>query len=200
MHWRNSNFQILSFIVGKCQTPDEAYRVLCELQEERQTALNSAKVSLVRLQAKQAKSRTLSPLRKLLPWLRLADQADVLELELSAPQSQSCIDQAERELAFIERLIDRVQPLREYAHLPDHEAFQACQQKEWLETLKTRGENMLASQGSIPWDHMETMRSHPEFEKVLLPHLKETLRLVNKGQLALAPATIGARLLAAVQE
>lgn len=43
MHWRNSNFQITYFIAGACHTPDEAYRKLRLLQEERKLALEQTK-------------------------------------------------------------------------------------------------------------------------------------------------------------
>lgn len=188
MHWRNSNFQILSFLVGKCRTPDEAYRVLLELREERDGALISAKVSLIKLLAKEAKTK--APWRKIIPWLRLEDEAEMLSVKLNAPVTQQCIDQAEREVAFIDRLIERIKPYREYGHLPDHEAFQACQQKEWLEVLKSRAESMLASQGQISWDHLETMRVHPDFQTVLLPHINKVSDDIKNNNFHLtAPAT-----------
>ncbi len=42
MFWRNSSFQVAYFIVGKCHTIDEAYRVALELRHERDTSIKQA--------------------------------------------------------------------------------------------------------------------------------------------------------------
>ncbi|MGF3990643.1 hypothetical protein ACQX7T_15570, partial [Staphylococcus aureus] len=43
--------------------------------------------------------------------------------------------------------------------------------------LMRRAENYLLSQGSIPHDHFETMRLHPEFSTVILPHVNRVHQL-----------------------
>lgn len=42
MYWRNSDFQIVYFILGKCHTIDEMYRVALELEHDRRTAIEGA--------------------------------------------------------------------------------------------------------------------------------------------------------------
>lgn len=57
MHWRNSNFQIMAFIVSKCHTPDEAYRQLQQLREDRDVAIRNATASEKRAEAKTLRAR-----------------------------------------------------------------------------------------------------------------------------------------------
>ncbi len=91
------------------------------------------------------------------------------------------IEVAQEEAVFIRKLIAKIQPLRLYAHLPDREAHQAAQRDEWREELKRRAENMLLSQGCIPWDHMETMRCHPDWHTEIYPHLQRIeLAIANR--------------------
>lgn len=180
MHWRNSRFQVVHFLVGKCHTPDEAYRVLKELREERDMALKSVKAADLRAQAKLMRARnTIS--RSMDEIAVLEARADVAELEATKENSQACIDEAQRELTFIDEMIERIQPHRVYKDLPDHEAFQLCQQEEWKQELLWRAENYICT-GGIPADHFATMRMHPEFEKVIAPRLQELVLAVQKGK------------------
>lgn len=174
MHWRNSSFQVAYFLVGKCHTADEAYRVLHELREERQMALDNAKASSLRTQARQMRAqRIIDDAEDVVAVLEA--QADLLEIDAFAKNSQDCIDEAQRELSFIDVMLERINPHRKFKHLPDHEAHQACQQEEWKYELAWRAENFLASGGHIPSDHLATMRMHPEFEQVIYPHIERVM-------------------------
>jgi hypothetical protein len=140
MHWNNSNFQLTYFIAGMCHTPDEAYRVLkCQL-EDRQVAWALAH---------KAKADRTEPVLKIL-----------------ADQEEACIRACEAEIAHIESLIAKVQPLRKFAHLSDHEAAQACQREEWRLKLRAKAENFLMAQGSIPPEELAAMRAHPDFSDI----------------------------------
>lgn len=170
MHWRNSNFQIAYFLAGKCHTPDGAYQMLMGLKEEREMALASAELNgIAPLLAKVGNIKNVSD-----STLR----ANFNALERNA---LACYYQAHREREFIDDLITRIQPLRKYAHLPDHEAFQACQMEEWKLELIRRAENFLASQGFIPADHLETMRLHPLWEREILPEVQRLTVLARDG-------------------
>ena len=194
MHWRNSNVQILYIIVGKTHTPDEAYRVLLELREERITALNSARASSLRDEAKRLlairrikHSGSTTPATGLfasdtdLHAQLLNAEADIAELDSFKAQGQACIDQAAREVEFIGHLIARLEPHRQYRHLELHAAHQACQLEEWRWELVWRAENYIASTGNIPPDHLATMRMHPEWMTFIGPRVDNMMQARASG-------------------
>lgn len=169
MNWRNSNFQILYFIVGSCHTFDEAYRMLRQLQEEREQALGASKVSEIK-----EKIKILNAKRKLESGdetLRLEGEAELLEIEVSKKVVERCIKAAEQELDFINKLIDIIQPYRKYKDYPDEEAHQLCQREEWKLRLIERARAMIASSGTIPYDHLITMMNHPDFNAEIYPEI-----------------------------
>lgn len=183
MHWRNSSFQVAYFLVGKCHTPDEAYRVLKELREERQLALNNVKVEDLRTRAKMAAAfkaiNTASDDSSI-----LMAHADLAEVEAFKSNGQACIDEAQREVEFIDKMLVRLQPHRKYANLPDHEAYQLCQQEEWKYELIFRAENYLMGSGTIPPEQLATMRMHPEWPTEIGPYVKEAVKAIrNQGEI-----------------
>lgn len=156
MNWQNSDFQIAFFIVGKCATVDEAYRVLCSQIESREVAVEAAHA--VGIEERMAKAeRTF---------------ANGVEIR--------CFRAALHELEFMYELKRRLEPHRKYAHLPDEEAHQLAQSEEWLYTLVRRAENMLMAQGMIPWDHFEAMRLHPAYSTVIEPRINQLI-LAGRG-------------------
>lgn len=181
MHWRNSKFQIVAFLGGACHTPDEAYRKLKELREERHVAIEASKAEILRTAAKLIKANRL--LSSDDPAERLEAQADIVEHEAFEEQSKACFDEAVRERDFIDELIKRVEPHRKYKDLPDHEAHQLAQSEEWFYELKFRAENFLATQGVIPHDQFATMRMHPLFEEKLYPYILELNQAIKSGQM-----------------
>lgn len=184
MHWQNSAFQVTYFLAGKCHTPDGAYRMLKELREERALALDVAVAANLRGAAKIAKAKhTLCNVAS--EWERLEAKADLAEIEAFRDQGQACVDEAEREVEFIDALIDYIQPFRKYAHLPDHEAFQACQREEWALELVRRAENYLITGQGIPADHFETMRLHPDFKSFIAPRIEGLYQKLQAGELNL---------------
>jgi hypothetical protein len=164
MYWTNSDFQIEYFLAGKCQTPDEAYRLLWIQREDREQALAVAQAGTKRLLAK--KLRAEQELGSSDPLTVLEAEATILEIEAFAPSSQRATEGAQHELETITKLMDRLEPLRQFAHLPLPEAAQATQRAEWFAILKRRAENYLISGGTIPPDELDTMRSHPDFRAI----------------------------------
>ena len=59
MHWRNSQFQTIHFIIGKCHTADEAYRMVCQQLEEREQVVTTANISLDEFKLRRLKSEKL---------------------------------------------------------------------------------------------------------------------------------------------
>jgi hypothetical protein len=178
---QNSNFQILNFLVGSCHTPDAAYSLLCDLEEEREMALSRVQVSDMKLQAHIMKLEETINSPESKPYEVLEAQADLLEIKLSKKLTQRNIDAAQDELNFIQKCMVRLEPHRKYGHLPLPEAHQAMQQEEWKFELMRRAENFLLTDGHIPSDHFETMREHPEFKSELLPYIESTRACILNG-------------------
>jgi hypothetical protein len=177
MNWRNSNFQILYFIVGSCHTFDEAYRILRQLQEEREQALGASKVSKIK-----EKIKILNAKRKLESGdetLRLEGEAELLEIEVSKKVVERCIKAAEQELDFINKLIDIIQPYRKYKDYPDEEAHQLCQREEWKLNLIEKARVMLLTSGTISYDHFLTMMRHPDFKTDIYPEIIRITENIN---------------------
>jgi hypothetical protein len=109
-------------------------------------------------------------------------EADIQEVESEKTVADLNLKAAVDELECINKLMAELEPHRKYAHLTLFEANEACQQEEWLEELKTRAENFLVCQGAIPHDQLSTMRSHPDFEAVLVPYIQETIAAIQTNQ------------------
>jgi hypothetical protein len=168
-HRTNSDFQLAYFIAGGCYTADAAYIALLNQRDERVMALDHARVQAMKNSARvkriQAELASADDIR------RIELQADLLEIELAQPMTDQLVTAAEAELAFIDLCIERVQPLRRYAHLSDAEAAEACQREEFRLEFQHRIENFMITQGQIPAGEFDSMRRHPDFHTHLLPHM-----------------------------
>lgn len=136
MHWRNSQFQTIHFIIGACHTADEAWRKAKEQLEEREMAL-----------------------------VAQPDGAAIPD-DARGRNTMACLDECKREIDFLKDVIARLEPHRKYRDLPDHEAHQACQREEWALEFKFRAENYLLSAGTIPADQLAAMRVHPDWPQI----------------------------------
>lgn len=174
---QNKDFQIAFFLAGSCHTPDGAYSLLCDLKENRELALANVKSSELRNKAKKIKAERLVKSNDEVE--QLEGQADLAEIDAFAEHNAKNIAAAVDELAFINKCIATVDPLRKYKHLPDPEAHEAAQQEEWKCELIHRAENYLLTTGSIPVDHFGTMRLHPEFKTAILPSIQAISTLLQ---------------------
>lgn len=181
MHYKtnrlNHDFQIAYFIAGACQTPDAAYAILQDLREDRQNAINAYHAGKKREQAKIIRANRLIESSDEAD--RLEGEADLAEIEGLAETSLRNYNAALAELKFIDECIDKVQPLRKFAHLPDPEAFEAAQREEWKLTLIHNAENAILTTGTLPSDQFATMRMHPDFESEILPAVNEVRMLMH---------------------
>src|SRR6185437_13596514 len=161
MHYKtnrlNHDFQIAYFLAGSCHTPDAAYALLCDLRDDREDALKNTRAQAKRIQAKLVRA---------VQNLGSEDQAICLEAEL----------------AFINKCIEKVQPYRIYAHLDEDKAHEAAQYEEWKLQLLRAAENYLMTQGTVPADHMATMRLHPAFKEEMLPILDDMYRQIEMAR------------------
>lgn len=165
---QNHNFQIAYFLAGACHTPDGAYALLCDLKADRELALATAVASDLRTQAKRIRAEHVVRMTTN-EADRYEAQADLEEIEAFKKLGEDSLEAARSELRFIEKCIDKVQPLRKFAHLSAQDAHEAAQYDEWKLELINRAENALLSVGHIPTDQFSTMRLHPAFSTEILP-------------------------------
>lgn len=174
----NHDFQILNFLMGACHTPDAAYALLCDLQDERKMALAGVITSDLKRSARIVKfTRQLDNDDEV---LRLEAQAEISEATANQELNSRNIAAATAELSFIEKCKDKLEPYRKYSHLSLAEAHQAAQQEEWKLELIYRAENCMLTTGTISTDHFSTMRLHPEFTTAILPAIQESQRLLQR--------------------
>lgn len=172
----NKNFQIAYFLAGSCHTPDGAYALLKDLQEDREMALAQLESIDLKTQAKIAKAK--HDIEHGTEWEQLEAKAELVEIENNKKFSERNIEAAKQELDFIDKCIEQIQPHRKFAHLPDPEAYEAAQHDEWKLELMSRAENYLLTTGSIPTDHFITMRQHPAFVDEILPSIEKTKQMM----------------------
>lgn len=185
MHYKtnrlNHDFQIAYFLAGSCHTPDAAYALLCDLREDRETALRMAEASKLRAKARRIRAERVIE-ENADEVLVLEAQAELSEMEATADMVQRNEQAAIAELAFIDKCMAKLEPLRKYAHLPLPQAHEAAQAEEWKLELLHRAENSLLTAGNITPEILSTMRMHPEFNTSLLPALEEMRSAVARGR------------------
>jgi hypothetical protein len=178
---QNHDFQIMHFLAGKCGTPDGAYAVLCDLRAEREAAIAHYRVCQKRNKAKRLRLEAVITSNES---DALEREADLEEMDNAEHTNKVLFGVAEDELAFINKVIAAIQPMRKYAHLPDSEAHEAMQEEEWLQELLERAENMMFCHGTPSPDELTTMRAHPAFKTEILPALIDMERAVKEGNRA----------------
>jgi len=167
MHWKHSRFEIAHLILSNCHTCDEAYRVLCELEEDRDFAIQSSMAESLRAQAKVLASKVILSDDTESKSGKMLAQCNIDEQKARKVTAQPCLDEARRELAFIRHLKKKVEPQRWFATYEDHDAHQLCQRLEWKLDLHWKTYNYLAATGSIPYDHLILLKTHPDTEALL---------------------------------
>lgn len=184
----NHDFQIAYFQLGACHTADAAYALAKDLLDDRRRALSAAAIANRRTQLRRKEVAAAMEAQPHGSIARERSEIKLDELDQDVAQAEWLVAQAEREADFIEKCIAALQPLRRYAHLPDHEAFEAAQQEEWKLELIHRAENYIGAQGYIPHDELATMRAHPEFETSILPSLDAIAAARRDGKSYLSKA------------
>jgi len=176
-HRHNSDFQLRYFIANSCHTADIAWCVMYEQKLSIEMSLVHTKAKLIRRKA--ARIEIEQKLKSMDPVTQLNAQADLFEWEGNEGMLEIAILGAEQELATITSIMAELEPQRKYAHLPILEAAQAAQREEWLLEFRRRTENYLLSIGTIPEDHLNAMRNHPDFESNLVPYIANTLQKIS---------------------
>lgn len=172
-HRNNSDFQLRHFMAGGCHTPDGAWALMYCQKIDIENKIKHTHAQKLRRDARIMAAKEFLAKNSDAPLChRMEREAVIMESEADAPLAELNLRAAENELATIKQIMAELEPLRKYKHLPLLEANEAAQREEWLGELKTRCENFLISQGSIPHDHLATMRSHPDFESEIVPHIR----------------------------
>lgn len=181
-HRNNCNFQLKHFMAGSCHTPDGAWALLYDQKIDIGVKIEHTKAQGLRRQAKMMAAQAVLDDPKSTEVERLNAEADLLECNSAIEGWSKNLEAAENEYAYICKLMDELEPLRKYKHLPLLEANEAMQRDEWLGELKTRAENFLLTAGTIPHDHLNTMRCHPDFEDEIVPHIEAvTMKMLASG-------------------
>ena len=175
----NHDFQILHFIVGRCHTADAAYGVLKDLEQDRIMALNAAKAGEIRKKAKELDiKRRLESDDEV---TRLEAEADWLEFQNDESISELNVKAAEKELKFIQDLIQEVNQYRRFKDLPDDEAFELAQRDEWKYELLERAQNQLMLTGTINPEDFVNIKAHPDSMEIMqeIENTQKMLTLPN---------------------
>lgn len=181
VHRTNSDFALQHFLAGSCSTPDGAWALLYGQSLSLKSNLAHGNTHYLRLKAKQLR---VEQTEKETPEYYEA-LAELNEVEANEELMQTNIAGAKQELETVCRLMAELEPQCKYKDKTVLERLELCRQEEWLGELKRRGENMMFSNAiGIPYDHIETMRQHPEFITSILPHLIST---ANSLKLAETP-------------
>lgn len=170
-HRLNHDFQLRYFLAGSCHTPDAAWTLLYAQKIDMESKLKTAKAQAIDRRIKALEAENL--LASSDPIMRLQGEKIQAELEASQYIFDMNVEGAEKELETIVALMEELEPLCKYAHLPILERNEACWREEWALELIRRAENNLLAYGTIPPDQLETMRQHPDFKERIVPKILE---------------------------
>lgn len=173
-HRQNTDFQLAYFLAASCSTPDGAWSVMYGQRLSVENALEAGKAQRLDARIKKLKAeRVLAGSTDEIE--RLEAERDIIE----ANSAERMLDLNERgaqeELATITKLMTALEPLCRHDTSDPLAHQEAAQWDQWAGEFKRRAENMLIANAiGIPYDHIEAMRSHPDFVKDILPHIMST--------------------------
>lgn len=180
-HRNNSDFQLRHFMANNCHTADTAWCLMYEQRLDIKMKLEATRAQVLRREARRIEIEEVLNNLDATPAQRLRAEADMIEWNSGEGMLEMAIKGAEMELNTIESIMAELEPQRKYGHLPVLEASQAAQREEWLGEFKRRCENYLLSIGTIPEDHLNAMRNHPDFEQALVPHVQQVMQRIESS-------------------
>lgn len=168
MHWKHSRFDIVYLVLGNCHTVDEAYRVLCELEEDRQMAINTSYAESKRAEGKVISAKvTIADPRSSHTELKRAESY-IMETDARRVVTQLALDEAKRELSFIQSLKEKLRPHRMFGDYADYDAFQLIQPIEWrYDIFWQMYSQMSTQQGQIGSEMFALIKAHPDANMLL---------------------------------
>jgi predicted nucleic acid-binding Zn-ribbon protein len=197
-HRKHSSFAIKHFLAGSCSTPDGAYCLLYAQREQikmdvaagdaavmKQKAdvlefeLNLKKIE-EQMDATAPNNTTSNEEHQRLYIEYLRTKAEYVRLKAALENFELNYEGAKRELEELNTALDQLKPQCKYWNEDILQMEQDMQNDEWAGELKNRVENMmLSSRLGIPYDHLATMRQHPDFYEKIVPHIAKTSIAVN---------------------
>ena len=171
-HRTNSNFQLRHFLTGSCHTADGAYALMYGQLIDMEQKVAFSEASALKRKATLMEKQAILKDKKSTEIEKLKAEADLMELEATRKTWEMNTQAAKDELEEIRKIMAEIEPHRKYGHLPLLEAHEAAQREEWLGELKMRCEDFLLTTGTIPHDHLNTMRCHPDFREEIVPHIQ----------------------------
>jgi hypothetical protein len=172
-HRMNSDFQLRYFIAGSCHTPDAAWLALYAQMLDAEEKVISTEAQQIRRGISKRKALTTLENEFSKELDKLEAQAQLIELKASEKIFEMNVLGVKKELEAIKNMMAELEPLRKYGHLDVLEATEAMQREEWLLELKSRTEDYLVTSGTIPHDHMNALKMHPDFKELLTPYILE---------------------------
>jgi hypothetical protein len=179
-HRLNSDFQLRYFIAGSCHTPDAAWLSLYAQKLDAQEKVISSDAQKLRRIIVQRKAEAVKRNESSTELDIMEADAQLIELSASRIIFEMNVLGVQKELEAIESMMAELEPLRKYAHLNILEATEAMQREEWLLELKSRTEDYLVTSGSIPADHMNALKMHPDFKEKLIPYVLDMNKKLQK--------------------
>lgn len=181
-HRNNSDFQLRHFMANNCHTADTAWCLMYEQRLDIKMKLEATRAQVLRREARRMDIEEVLNNPDATPAQKLRAEADMIEWKSGEGMLEMAIKGAEMELNTIESIMAELDSQRKYGHLPVLEASQAAQREEWLGEFKRRCENYLLSIGTIPEDHLNAMRNHPDFEQSIVPHVQQVTHRIESAQ------------------
>lgn len=202
-HRKHSSFALKNFLAGGCYTPDAAYCLLYAQREQIEMDVEAGRAAILKQKAEALEYKMkLDPMidkrnseektwttQDEIDYLRL--EAEQIRAEALIPNFEKNYEGARRELKELDAILEAIKPQCKYWNEDILQMEQDMQADEWREELKGRAENMmLANQLGIGYDHLQTMRQHPDFAEHILPHIKNVRAGIALGHVNQDPTLL----------
>lgn len=187
-HRLNSDFALRYFIAGSCTTFDGAYCLLYSQYVDMEQKVKHSESQILAREISKIDAEDIiknyNPEYSTNKKEYLEAKKTLLELEISEHTFNENIRGAKNELETIMKLMEEINEHCKYKDEPDILKRQELSMRdEWCGELKKRAENFLITTGTIPTDHFDTMRMHPDFKSKIAPHIIS----VTKALMRLGP-------------
>ncbi len=182
-HRKHSSFGLRHYIAGSCYTADAAYCLLYAQREQIEMDVAAGEGAVL---SQEAEIMELDfAIKKALELddkiTYLKKKAELIKLNAMLKNFKLNFEGAKRELIELNEILEELKPQCKYWNEDILQMEQDMQHDEWREELKGRAENMmLANVFGIGYDHLATMRQHPDWKKHILPHLDQVAKGITQ--------------------
>ncbi len=167
-HRKHSDFGLRYFIAGTCYTPDAAYVLLYAQLEQIEMDIAAGEAAELEQEAEEIRLAEY----KTNKIKKLKNKAELIKLKAAQKNFKINFEATKKEYKSLLELMEELKPQCKYDTSDILQMEQDMQRDEWSEELKARAENMMMGNLlGIGYDHIATMRQHPDFHDKILPHL-----------------------------